>query len=92
MKISSIFSAILMSMNYTYSSGARWLCGPVGGLGVRNLPPPFCVLEQDTKQKYSPKVLVIPRNPKMTEKLLTWTLSLNTYKYMFINGIVRFRP
>ena len=47
--------------------------------GVRNLPSPWCVIEQDT---LLPKVLVIPRKrwlfPDMTEKMLTEMLSLNT--------------
>ena len=50
-------------------------------LGVRNLSPPYCVIEQDT---LLPKGLVIPRKrwlrPDMTEKLLTGTLNLNTNK------------
>ena len=54
---------------------------PEPEVGVRNLPPPGCVLEQDI---YSPKVLVIRRqrwlHSDMTEKLLTWTLSLSTNK------------
>ena len=41
-----------------------------------------CVLEQ--RHIYSPKVLVIPRKrwfrPEMTEKLLTWTVNINTTK------------
>ena len=50
--------------------------------GVRNLPPPCCVLEQDTLLPESTGLL--PRKrwlcPDMTEKLLTGTLSLNTNK------------
>ena len=54
---------------------------PEREMGVRNLPQPCCVLEQDT---LLPEILVIPRKqwhrPDMTEKLLTGTLSLNTNK------------
>ena len=51
---------------------------PEPEVGVQNLTPPFCVLEQD------PKVLVIPRKrwlrPDITKKVLTGTLNLNTNK------------
>ena len=62
---------------------------PEREVGVRYLHPPCCVLEQ---RHTSPrKVLVIPRKrllrSDMTEKLLTWTLSINTIKQTFeING------
>ena len=48
--------------------------------GVRNLPPPCCVLEQDTLLPESTGYLPRKRwlRPDMTEKLLTGTLSLNT--------------
>ena len=64
---------------------ARWHRGiasnPEREVGVRSsLASPCCILEQDTFA--SQKVLVIPRQrwlrPDMTEKLLTWTESLNT--------------
>ena len=52
--------------------------------GGQNLPPPCCVLEEDT---YSPKVLVIARkrwlHSDMAEKLLTGTLNLNTNKIFY---------
>ena len=55
-------------------------------MGVRNLPPPVVSL---SKTIFSPKVLVIPRKwwlcPDTTEKLLTWTLNLNTNKHNFTN-------
>ena len=63
------------------SAVAQWLSVGLRSqrLGVRNLPLPCYVLEQDP---LLPKVLVIPRkrwlSPDMTEKLLTGTLSLNT--------------
>ena len=45
-----------------------------GRLGVRNLPPPWCVLEQDTllpeNTGYTQKAVAWP---DMTEKLLTGT-------------------
>ena len=48
----------------------------------RNLPPPCCVLEQDTLLPESTGYLTRKRwrRPDMTEKLLTGTLSLNTNK------------
>ena len=67
--------------------GARWLSGRVSdsgargpGSGVRDLPPPCCVLEQDTLLPESTGYLPRKRwlRPDMTEKLLTGTLSLNT--------------
>ena len=67
---------------YSTDSGARG----ARGWGVRNLPPPVVSL---SKTIFSPKVLVIPRKwwlcPDMTEKLLTWTLNLNTNKHNFTN-------
>ena len=55
-------------------------------IGIRYLPPPCCVLEQDT---FTPRIgLVIPRKQwlrtDMTEKLFTGTLSLNKLELMFM--------
>ena len=55
-------------------------------MGVRNQPPPCCVLEQDTvlpENTGNTQEAVAPFRPDMTEKLLTWTLSLNTNKQTF---------
>ena len=66
-----------MSVNCDFG-GVQWHSGraSVRGERVLNLPPPSCVLKQDT---------LIPEStgntrPDMTEKLLTGTLSLNTNK------------
>ena len=64
--------------------GARWLSGRVSDSGARGpgsrLPPPCCVLEQDTLLPESTGLLPRKRwlRHDMTEKLLTGTLSLNT--------------
>ena len=54
--------------------------------GVLNLPPPCCVLEQDTLLPESTGKLPRKRwlRPDMTEKLLTVTLSLNTNKQIIL--------
>ena len=89
-------AAPLFSLHKTYNpstsqiQGARWLSGRVRTLerrmGVQNLPPPVVSL---SKTIFSLKVLVIPRKwwlcPDTTEKLLTWTLNLNTNKHNFTN-------
>ena len=46
-------------------------------MGVRNLPPPCCVLEQDT---LLPENTDNTQEADMTEKMLTETLSPNTNK------------
>ena len=62
---------------------------PEREVGVRNLPPTCCVLEQDN---LLPKVLVIPRelwlHPDMTEKLLSGTLKLNTNKIRRLHRVL----
>ena len=74
----------LLSVHVTIASrGACWLSGSVVGLwserlGVRNLPLPCCVHEEDTLFPESTGKVVIPRKqwlrPEMTEKLLTGSL------------------
>ena len=60
---------------------------PEREVGVQNLPPPCCVVEQDTLLPESTVNTQEAEAPSrsMTEKLLTVTLSLNTNKQIIIN-------
>ena len=66
--------------------GAQWLSGRASDFGARGrgLKTYLCQVVSLSKTVYSTKVLVIPRkrwlHPDMTEKLMTWTLSINTPK------------
>ena len=77
-------ASLLIYAGSISAGGARWLSVGLRSerSGVRNLPPPCCVLEQDTLFPESTGKLPRKRwlRPDMTEKLLTGTLSLNTNK------------
>ena len=77
-----------------FCQGVGWLSGRASDSGARGQgfeTDLRCVMSL-SKTLYSPKVLVIPRKrwlrPDMMQKLLTWTLSLNTNKqnYFLLKG------
>ena len=81
--MSSYLDSDLSKIIHTWQKGSKVAYWKIHGLlskrsGVRNLPQPCCVLEQD---KFTPRN-VIPRkwwlHTDMTEKLLIRTLSINT--------------